>query len=86
MSKSAFAPPSQQPANESHTVGYGRPPIATRFKPGQSGNAKGRPKGSRNIIAELLDVYTGKVPVNDNNKRTHVSRIRVLLLSNGNEA
>jgi hypothetical protein len=25
-------------------VGYGRPPKATRWKPGQSGNPKGRPK------------------------------------------
>ena len=29
-------------------VGYGKPPATTRFKSGQSGNPKGRPKGSRN--------------------------------------
>jgi Family of unknown function (DUF5681) len=28
-------------------VGYGRPPKATQFKPGQSGNPKGRPKGAK---------------------------------------
>jgi Family of unknown function (DUF5681) len=28
-------------------VGYAKPPQASRFKPGQSGNPKGRPKGSR---------------------------------------
>lgn len=27
-------------------VGYGSPPVSTRFKPGQSGNPPGRPKGS----------------------------------------
>jgi hypothetical protein len=26
--------------------GYGRPPLHTRFKPGQSGNPRGRPKGT----------------------------------------
>lgn len=26
-------------------VGYGKPPVQTQFKPGQSGNPKGRPKG-----------------------------------------
>ncbi len=31
-----------------YEVGYGRPPMATRFQPGRSGNPKGRPKGSRN--------------------------------------
>jgi hypothetical protein len=28
-----------------YTVGYKRPPEHTRFKPGQSGNLKGRPRG-----------------------------------------
>ena len=28
-------------------VGYGRPPVATRFRKGQSGNPAGRPPGSR---------------------------------------
>lgn len=30
-----------------HEVGYGRPPEATRFKPGQSGNPNGRPRGTK---------------------------------------
>jgi hypothetical protein len=33
---------------EEEKVGYGRPPLATRFKLGQSGNPNGRPKGSLN--------------------------------------
>ena len=31
-----------------YDVGYGKPPVATQFKPGQSGNPKGRPKGAKN--------------------------------------
>ena len=30
-----------------YEVGYGRPPVQSRFKPGQSGNPSGRPRGSR---------------------------------------
>ncbi|MEJ6391235.1 DUF5681 domain-containing protein [Gymnodinialimonas ulvae] len=31
-----------------YDVGYGKPPKDTRFKPGQSGNPRGRPKGAKN--------------------------------------
>jgi hypothetical protein len=36
-----------------YLVGYGRPPTATRFRPGQSGNPKGRPKGRLNLGTEF---------------------------------
>jgi Family of unknown function (DUF5681) len=38
--------PPPKPAD--YEVGYGKPPKASRFAPGQSGNRKGRPKGARN--------------------------------------
>jgi hypothetical protein len=31
-----------------YEVGYGKPPKASRFRPGQSGNPAGRPRGSKN--------------------------------------
>jgi hypothetical protein len=31
-----------------YEVGFGKPPEDTRFKPGQSGNPKGRPRGAKN--------------------------------------
>ena len=36
------------PAPGGYEVGYGKPPKETRFKPGVSGNPKGRPKGAKN--------------------------------------
>jgi Family of unknown function (DUF5681) len=39
-------PPSREPS--AYEVGYPKPPTATQFKPGRSGNPKGRPKGARN--------------------------------------
>ena len=34
--------------SKDYEVGYGKPPKANQFPPGQSGNRNGRPKGSRN--------------------------------------
>lgn len=39
-----------------YEVGYAKPPRNTQFKPGESGNCKGRPKGkNNNNFFELLD-------------------------------
>jgi hypothetical protein len=37
-----------QSSSAAAPVGYGRPPLETRFRKGQSGNPAGRPRGSRN--------------------------------------
>ena len=43
----------------SDNTGKKQAPIETRFKPGESGNPNGRPKGSRNKLGEAFvqDVY-----------------------------
>jgi hypothetical protein len=53
-------------AAPSGKVGYGHPPVETRFKPGQSGNPNGRPprpRGAKPILAaelnELITVTVG---------------------------
>ncbi len=37
----------------SERVGRGHPPRDTRFKPGQSGNPRGRPKGSKSLAEDV---------------------------------
>lgn len=49
----------------SFEVGYGRPPQHSRFKPGQSGNPKGRPKGSRSLKAILEEALSSSVTITD---------------------
>src|SRR5262245_3023091 len=48
---------------------YRRPPLHSRFKPGQSGNRKGRPKGSKSVktildreLSALITITEGGVP------------------------
>ena len=38
-----------------YEVGYGKPPIEGRFKPGISGNPKGRPKRQPTAVADHID-------------------------------
>ena len=38
-----------------YEVGYGKPPIAGRFKPGISGNPRGRPKRQPSAVADHID-------------------------------
>lgn len=44
----------RKPPASNYEVGYCRPPLHTRFKPGQSGNPKGRPKRRKASFNELL--------------------------------
>jgi uncharacterized protein DUF5681 len=47
----------------SFRVGYGRPPKEHRFQPGQSGNQKGRPRGSKNTDTLLREILDRKIEV-----------------------
>ena len=50
--------PARRSSDASYSVGYGKPPIKHQFKPGQSGNRNGRPKGAKNtptLMHEMLD-------------------------------
>jgi hypothetical protein len=56
--ESIAAQPGHSGNDPSHKVGKGRPPLHSRFKSGNSGNPKGRRKGSKNeatLLTELLD-------------------------------
>jgi hypothetical protein len=67
-------------------VGYGRPPKATRFAPGKSGNPRGRPKGSRSVAAILDGIMSQKVTVSEGGRTRRVSRLEVMLLRLANDA
>jgi hypothetical protein len=48
-----------------YKVGYGRPPIHSRFKLGTSGNPNGRPPKLRNVAREIQDIYRDSLSLRD---------------------
>jgi hypothetical protein len=64
---------------EEYAVGYGRPPKDTRFKPGSSGNPRGRPKGARGLKTDLKAELSKKVTVNDGGKKRTMTKQQVFI-------
>ena len=73
-----------------YKVGYAKPPEETRFKPGQSGNPNGRPKGSKNkrsglseetlkeiVLAEAYRV----IPVKDGDRSVTLPMVHAIVRS-----
>jgi hypothetical protein len=67
-------------ADKSGKIGYGRRPVHSRFKPGQSGNPRGRPKGGLNFETDLKRTLQAPVTVNDGGKPRTVTTQEALLL------
>jgi hypothetical protein len=52
-----------------YAVGYKKPPLATRFKPGNTANPRGRPKGSKNLTTLLIEALDRRVVVTEDGRR-----------------
>ena len=67
------------PPDDGYAVGYGKPPREHRFKPGQSGNSKGRRKGSRGLKTDLQAELDGTIAITINGQRVHGTRQRLFV-------
>lgn len=63
--------------NPHYKVGYKKPPTATRFKPGQSGNRKGRPKRSKNVSTIMDKEANALVTITEQGRRKMLSKIEI---------
>jgi hypothetical protein len=61
-------------------LGYKRPPLQTRFRPGVSGNPLGRQKGVRNFAADVKRTLEIPVTLSENGKSKRVSTQEALIL------
>lgn len=67
---------------EDGAVGYGKPPKHTRFKKGQSGNPKGRPKGAKSTQALLEEELGRLVPITENGRIRQTTMRQLIIRSN----
>ncbi|MCJ2057175.1 DUF5681 domain-containing protein [Methylobacterium sp. J-048] len=73
-----------------YEVGYGRPPAHTRFKPGQSGNPRGRAKGARDVKTVIEEAmkreFSQTVTVVEGGKSRTLTKLDLIVITNVNKA
>jgi hypothetical protein len=77
---------SQRGDGSAKQVGYGNPPEATRFRKGQSGNPKGRRKGSLNVSTVFAQTLREKVVVTENGQRKTITKFEAAIKQFVNKA
>lgn len=77
--------PKRQPTGD-YAVGYAKPPEANRFKPGQSGNPRGRSKGNKNLNTYLLEEAKSLVALNNGDITVKMPKSQALAKTAMNKA
>ena len=78
--------PPRDPGDGPYEIGYCKPPKHTQFKPGQSGNSKGRPRGQRNFRTAVRDALREKVTIREGDRTRSVSRMDAIIRVTFNNA
>jgi Family of unknown function (DUF5681) len=65
--------------SDNYEVGWGKPPIGTRFSKGQSGNPKGRPRGTKNLKTDLMEELRETIVVREGDRAVRMSKQRAMI-------
>ena len=66
------------PANDD-AIGYGRPPKHSRFKPGRSGNPRGRPRKTRSIESMIKRELDQTVKITEGGRELRISKREAII-------
>jgi hypothetical protein len=69
-----------------YEVGFGKPPVHSQFKKGQSGNVRGRPKGKQNVATVLNNAIGEKLWIVENGKRRSITKLEAAVKQMSNKA
>jgi hypothetical protein len=72
--------------NDDYPVGFGKPLKHTQFRKGQSGNPKGRPRGSKDIATLIDNELEERVSATENGRTKTVSKLTALVKQLVNQA
>ena len=63
-----------------YEVGYKKPPVASRFQPGNwRGNRKGRPRKTRNLKTDFQEEMAERITLKEGNRSIRISKQRALV-------
>ena len=64
--------------DKDYEIGYAKPPKATQFSKGRSGNPKGRPKGAKGVQASLKRELESKVTAQAGNRTVRITKAEAM--------
>ena len=71
-------PTADEPKSQDYSVGYRRPPVASRFKSRQSGNLSGRPRGTRTFESIMNELLSKRYEILNGGRARTISGLELL--------
>jgi uncharacterized 2Fe-2S/4Fe-4S cluster protein (DUF4445 family) len=78
--------PSSNEPEPTYEVGFGKPPRASQFRKGRTGNPRGKRQGEENTISAFKRIVSKRVKINDGEKVRTITLAEAVILKNYNAA